>query len=85
MLRNVFLLILMMFICFPAMADSQDEENRDGDFEELNAVLDETPTVDIKLEDLKFEDGESIIEFLKKRDPKFLERNKEFLKGFEKQ
>jgi len=62
--------------------DNKIDTNTDDDFEELNQALEQIPTENVDINDLKFDDGESMIKFLENYDPEFIERNGDFLKDY---
>ena len=84
-------LLLTILFCLLVIAGCQKETNDviidtdiDGDLEELNQMLEQIPTENVNINDLKFDDGESMIEFLEQYDSEFFERNSEFLRDYVK-
>jgi len=83
---KIFSIIVISALLFSCKKDdtgnNNEVSNTDGDFEELNQVLDQIPTENVTINDLKFSDGAGMIEFLKENDPDFFTRNAEFLEDY---
>jgi len=79
--------LFCLFVITGCQKDTDDVDvitntDTDGDLEELNQVLEQIPSENVNINDLKFDDGESMIEFLEQYDPEFFERNSEFLSDY---
>jgi len=63
--------------------DDDDDDVVEADFDESNDGWHDAPRIIVSPEDLEFQDSGSMIEFLRRHDSGFIERNKDLFKGIE--